>query len=245
MNKYIYHYTKGEILIEHILPQLKLKLNTLKNLNDPKEKQISIFNSLGNIPYIGEHLEIKSKLQYLLDTEYMVCSFSSDYIIEGIEYEGFNLPRMWATYGNNHKGICIKIDLEKFCVENNVDDVTSYLRKVKYEIELDHNLYKKEDGFDIDTYKVTHQLIKDNIDKIFFLKHIDWETEREIRFVTIKNDYCSIKNSIESIIVGIDFNSKYLPSIYNQIDSSIDVYRVNYDVYKWRLETRKFMKEKF
>jgi len=243
MSKYIYHFTKSETLIEHILPNCKLKLNTLNNLNDPKEQQISMFNSLKNVKYIDEHLDIKSKLHYLLDTEYKVCCFSGDYIIEGTEYEGFNLPRMWATYGNNHKGICIKIDYEKFCDENRVDNDISFLKKVEYKIELDHDLYKKEDSFVQDSYKVTHQLIKDNIGKLFFLKHIDWETEREIRFVTLNKDYCSIKDSIDSIIVGLDFNRKYLPAIYNQIDSRIDIYRINYDVYKWRLEAQKLKKK--
>lgn len=53
-SNYLYHYTSKENLIEFILPTLRLKMNFLKNTNDPKEKKppldirLRILNLSGN-----------------------------------------------------------------------------------------------------------------------------------------------------------------------------------------------------
>jgi hypothetical protein len=68
-SEYLYHYTKRETLIEFILPSLKLKMNTLMNTNDPKEKKISLFNYIDNVKYAGTYIDMKIKLKEILDNE--------------------------------------------------------------------------------------------------------------------------------------------------------------------------------
>lgn len=219
-----------DTLIEHILPSYKIKLNSLGNTNDPKEKMISILHSIKNIGYAGEYLEISTRLHYYLDNDCRICCFSSDYIEGNKEFKGYNLPRMWATYGDNHKGVCLKIDYDKFCQENEIDNEVRFISNVEYATELNHNLIKTDKQFDNDYEKVTLQLIRDNLDKLFFLKHRDWNTEREIRYLSLKaNSYCSIKGSIDSIIVGMDFKRRYLPSIITQMSPVTDIDKIEYD----------------
>lgn len=239
-SKFLYHFTKREILIEHILPSYKLKLNTLQKTNDPKEKKMSVLNSIKNLTYAGEYLDIKARLHNSLDNVCQICCFSGDYLINHKEFNGYNLPRMWATYGDNHEGICLKIDFDKFFIENKVDNDICFLDNLVYVTEINHILTKKKNQFESDYEKVTLQLIKDNLKSLFFVKHLDWNTEREIRYVTLmKKDYCSIKNSIESIIVGMDFNKKYLASIKNQMDPVADIYEIDYDFKDGQLKTLK------
>jgi hypothetical protein len=235
-SKFLYHYTKRETLIEFILPSLRLKLNSLKNTNDPKEKKISLFNFIDNVKYAGAYIEIKSKLQDVLDHECKICCFSGDYIDENIEYSGFNLPRMWATYGDNHRGVCLKINLEKFCEENSIDDQTRILKEVEYSSRINHGLTNYSSDLDLNYHKVVNQLIKDNLNTLYFIKHKDWQTEREIRFVSLENkEFCSIKNSLDSILLGMEFNNKYLPSIISQLGKDSITHRVEYDFKKGEL----------
>lgn len=235
-NKFLYHYTKRETLIEYILPSLRLKLNSLKNTNDPKEKKISVYNSIDQIKILGYYLEITSKLKDILDNEYKMCCFSGDYVDESMKYEGFNLPRMWATYGDNHKGVCLKINIEKFRKENSIDNQTRILKEVQYSSRITHGLIYKGADFDLNYRKVVNQLIKDNLDNLYFTKHKDWQTEREIRFVSLeKKEYCSIKNSLDSVLLGMDFNKQYLASINSQLGNDSITHRIKYDYGKGEL----------
>lgn len=239
-SEYLYHYTKRETLIEFILPSLKLKMNTLMNTNDPKEKKISLFNYFDNVKYAGTYIDMKIILKEILDNEYKICCFSGDFIEDGIGFSGMNLPRMWATYGDKHKGVCLKINLEKFCEENSVDDKTRILKKVNYLSRLNHRLTYSEPDIDIDNRKAVELLINDNMDTLFFEKHKDWETEKEIRFVSFeKRDYCSIKDSLDTILLGIDFDNKYLPSISSQLSKGIRSQRVLYDFKTSQLKAAK------
>lgn len=229
-SKYLYHYTKRETLIEYILPSLRLKLNSLKNTNDPKEKKISLFNFIDNVKFAGAYVEIKTRLQEYLDNEFKMCCFSGDYVDENIEFSGFNLPRMWATYGDNHKGVCLKINRKKFCEENEIDDQTRILKAVEYSSRVTHGLINNGDEFDLDYRKVVNELIRDNLDNLYFVKHKDWQTEREIRFVSLeRKEYCSIYESLDSILLGMDFNKKYLASINSQLGRDSITHRIEYD----------------
>ena len=62
---------------------------------------------------------------------------------------------------------------------------------------------------------------------IFFTKQKDWISEREVRYLTIdENDYCSIFESLDGIILGEKFEDKYLPSILYQLNTDIDVFNI-------------------
>ena len=62
-SNFLYHYTTKEKLIEFILLTLNLKLNFLKNTNDPKEKQMSIKFAIKNIEFVGEYLKLGNHLK--------------------------------------------------------------------------------------------------------------------------------------------------------------------------------------
>ena len=230
-SKFLYHYTSKEKLIEFILPSLNLKLNFLKNTNDPKEKKMSTRFAIKNIEFAGEYLELGGRLRELIDTKYKVCCFSGDYLKDSEKYFGYQLVRMWATYGDNHKGVCLVIDKEKFSKENNIDNITTFLQEINYESSASNQIYKESKDLNTNYDQATDNLIDYNLNTIFFSKHHDWITENEIRFVTNSDrKFCSIENSLQKIVLGMDFNLKYRPSIIEQIgERKIQIQRIEYD----------------
>ena len=200
--------------IEHILPTLQLKLNVLKNTNDPREKELSLNHTIQNIEFAGQYIDLHHKIYTKLDSDFKVCCFSADYIMDSTKYSGSNLPRMWATYGDNHKGICLVISKKEFEKENNIDNKNSTLRTVSYKPNLS-NIFNGEaerDNFNHDL--AAEGIIEANREKIFYTKHHDWITECEVRLVTkSSSNYCSIKESLHKVILGMDFPKEYLPAI--------------------------------
>lgn len=231
-SKYLYHFTSKEKLIEFILPSLNLKLNYLKNTNDPKEKKMSTRFTIENIESASEYFELGLRLEEIIDNNYKLCCFSSDYLHDKKKHFGYQLVRMWATYGDNHKGICLVIDKQKFIEENYIDNINTYLEEINYSTSS-NRIFKKNIEINLNLNESTQELIDHNLTTIFFKKHHDWITENEIRYVTSRNkEYCSIQNSLTKIILGMDFNIKYRPSILEQINfisENIQIQSVDYD----------------
>lgn len=125
---------------------------------------------------------------------------------------------MWATYSDNHRGVCLVIEKKRFIEENKLDNTNNYLMEVEYSSEASNQLHKKDKNIDFDYNKAAQELIQHNLKKVFFSKHPDWITENEIRMITDScKNYCSIMNSLITIILGLDFNLKYRPAIIEQL----------------------------
>jgi len=219
--KYLYHFTKREILIEHILPNLELKLSSLKETNDLVENKLLIRSLIANaidVTGLFNYTDLRQEILYLLKDVCKICCFSDDY----------NLSRMWATYGDRHKGVCLRIDYEVFCKENGLKNNKSYLKKVVYKPKLNYELMNRlRSKNESNKREIIIKTIRKNIKTIFFTKHKDWISESEIRYLTLeKKDYCSIIESLDGIILGEEFENKYLPSILYQLDTGIDFFRI-------------------
>lgn len=232
-SKKLYHFTSTENAIQYILPSLKLRMNSLGKMNDPKENLMHIINSHLYSEYkykIGDITETVDAM--MMSKETKIVSFSTDKKNKDIETtKGYNLQRMWAQYGANHTGICIVIDYEKFKFENtkiieeyNIkDNSVEYNNKFcvppsftplvgrKPEISKSNSLSRHDEW---KKYQSNPQFVKEQ----FFTKNIDWEGECEYRFLTfVENSnneiYLSIKNSLIKVITGLNFSKYYLPSL--------------------------------
>lgn len=219
--KYLYHFTKSEVLIEYILPKLELKLSSLKETNDPIENNLLISSLIANaidVKGLNNYLKIRQEIRSLLYDFCKICCFSDNY----------NLARMWATYGNRHKGVCLIIDYEVFCSENKLKKNKSFLKKVVYRKKLNSELLNRQLSEDESKHRETIlEVIRKNIKPIFFTKQNDWISENEVRYLTLeRKDYCSIFESLRGIILGQEFSDKYLPSILYQLDKKVDIFKI-------------------
>lgn len=135
MNK-LAHFTNIDALINHILPQQRLRASNLLRLNDPLENEWpKIFSYQSNdggvaikeyqcfyekhAPKIGKFIKV-------------LCLSSYDhYLLKKMPFSAPHLNmRMWSQYGDGHQGACLIFEKEdligKSPGENNIlcsDDV--------------------------------------------------------------------------------------------------------------------------
>ncbi|MCK4344941.1 MAG: DUF2971 domain-containing protein, partial [Bacteroidales bacterium] len=184
----MYHYTKFITAIEHILPTMKLKSNSLKNMNDPRENQLWAFPGRNvNYPEIYPDTYSKEchiKHQYKLGDE-IRKSVQAISFVQNKTGKGFMNEMIWAHYGENHTGICLEIDEQVFCEENNITD--EKLMSITYEnvgkphITWDPKCSKKEN-----ISRISHRYYKE----LYLTKSTYWEKEEEKRLIFFDNFDC-------------------------------------------------------
>ncbi len=219
----IFHFTTIQIALEYILPNNKLRLNSIVNTNDPRENKSFGFgaensNYRGDEHAIEDHTKSDLKVTNDIRKGVKVLCFSQDYKHKQEWYDGYNLPRMWAQYAGNHKGVCLEIDKDIFLEENKKCIGEAYFKNIKY---CNENEYPWIDFSRLKTLGYNNYITEfrqKHLDYLFFTKSIDWEAERELRLLKIskqaqKVEFVSIKKSLKNVIVGIDFNEVYLPSM--------------------------------
>ena len=218
--KLLAHYTKMETVIEDILPEKKnrLLLKELCKTNDPVESKKS-FNEFITIEeyqdLIGEYLNKKDK-ELLLKKDFERIVKSISFSKDTKKRKAYALPTMWAHYGQNHKGVCLIFDqtiLEKLFRAKFRSKVKS--GEINYGT-LELPKLTKEVSQNSEIFFLKHA------EELFFKKDTDWGSESEYRFVIVnpkkaKDDgKCYLENidqALVAIVLGVDFNENYLPSV--------------------------------
>lgn len=192
---FIYHYTKT-IYFALILPLMRLKMSKIEDANDPREK-IKHYEGVFKSGFFNPQDERVELIENFLNNYSTITCFSGSSDLR----KGFDLPTMWAHYADNHKGLCLEINTQNFILENNS---SYFFDKMNYALSAEYNKFSIHE----DTTS------KEIINKLVFLKRNDWSSEQEWRLFSMEGaNFCSIKNSLKSIILGLDFNSDYLPLI--------------------------------
>lgn len=208
----IYHFTSAEKALLYILPSLKLKISPFSNTNDPKENKTfnsgQIFQKFKNDLL---HIEAKKGFQNYIMNWCKVLCFSNDYLIDNIITLGYNHPRMWSQYSNNHQGVCLVINKILFLEENagHIFDNVSYSGIFNFPT-IDPFEYEAETNKSDYFARFLHNHYKD----FFYTKHIDWSAEHESRLLCLdQRDYCKIENSLQGIYLGVDFDKNMLRAL--------------------------------
>lgn len=216
----LYHYCKLSTAIDFILPDRQLLLNQMGKTNDPRENKSFVFAGSSMDPadlvnMTDRNSEISKEIRR--DSKILCLSANKG------DYFGYELSRLWALYGGNHEGVCIALDREKFLAEN-VDKLKyGFLKEVTYvplnvrraleHRKIDHDRIK-EVGL---TKYVRNEFRLEHLDYLFFTKNKEWESEHEARVLYFsdkkENEFCTIKDSLEAVYLGVDFKMNYLPSI--------------------------------
>jgi len=204
MSKYpdaIYHYTSAEKLFL-ILGNFQLKMSLLKDTNDPRERME--YHASIHIKAIHGYKLLRI---YQSRVQSTVACFSGDFG----NTKGFDLPTMWAHYGNNYKGVALMICPNTLKEENHK---TLFFDKVYYQ--------KPKANIDMEGEMTPDELMQ----LLFFSKRPDWSSEQEWRLLSLHNQQmCNIKESLKSIILGLDFNYAFLPSLKKLIQGTDIVIR--------------------
>jgi hypothetical protein len=233
LDKWLYHYTRFGIALEHILEHRKLRLSPFANMNDPRESSDWEFTPRGFPTTLGSQSYQRRVLQEAnerLKRTWKVLALSTDdpsaqRSSRSIFHRGFARPRMWAHYGGNHTGVCIVFDRLKM-----VEEIGDQL-EAKGDCQWYSEPVRYADAFDSAALTLTGDAIAtDGIDlalrkhqarqyvSLFFHKNRDWATEYEYRFVVQRLDdpgylFVEIAHSLVGIILGERVPDVYGPSV--------------------------------
>jgi hypothetical protein len=196
-------------------------MNKTHRINDPLESK-SLFRMDDNRSY--EKLGGPPRGRINKEKEkYNITCFTTDKNYGKISIPGWGLPKMWTHYGDNHKGICIVLNKDKFIKENY--KIIKFKGLVKYKLKFDFltigvsNFETSNKNYYIDEFINTHYK------ELFFQKHYDWRSESEFRIVSFETNYCSIFESIEGIIYGLNTPLHKMDRLTDRLDTEGYLYR--------------------
>ncbi len=231
--KYLYHFTSIESATK-ILYRGTLKFSKVSHANDTLESKPRI--SLKD----GEENEVQEAIRYFreMNNQYLqILCFSMDEQITAtpssekqisskntmtnFSGRGFALPRMWAQYASNNKGICLVFNKEKL-IKAIIKEVGGRLldhRSVEY---LNYFEQRDTDCGDIinlinkksrtnnsdQNSLLNMDFLKRHMDFVvynYFCKLSDWKNENEYRFVAYGGDDYLVENiygALAGVVVG-------------------------------------------
>lgn len=234
----LYHYRSYETAINHILPERKLRFNSISKTNDPRENKSFIFGATYNsemTDFIVNDDQRNRELSDFLRSDCKTLCFSNDNYETG--FWGYSHSRMWSLYGEEHTGICLGINKEEFIAENSDIFKKAYLRNVIYEQRRVQDIYdwKSVDYFQIEKLgkeKYLREVFRvENLNQLFFTKNKEWESEEEIRLLYLSEnpdwEYCSISKSLKRIYLGVDFDRTKLNELIN-VCRDVDIYTLEF-----------------
>lgn len=235
----LFHYTKAQTALEHILVEKRLRLSQFEVMNDPKEsKELYVTTVTGVLsPKLGESWKsIQKALKLVKLKEWKVLCFSQNHPDYGSGKPfaeinpflwGSNRPAMWAHYASSpnrsQDGVCLRFNHER--LQKRISD--SFDKKDKYfvghgSVEYDDLRFLGYPPFNVDQIpELTELEIEERVreyyfefyKEIFLLKAKDWQNEYEYRWLIHSRDdkpeYVSIDGVLEEVTVGEEFSKDY------------------------------------
>lgn len=108
----LFHFTKAETAINYILKNNTIRFNSFKYVNDPKESKEWPFQFYGEIwksHSLFNPILYKNVNDFIKEHWLTACFAESS----TEELEIFKNMKMWDSYGNNHKGVCLVYSQKK------------------------------------------------------------------------------------------------------------------------------------
>jgi hypothetical protein len=232
----VYHYTKTQYVIEHILFHNQLRLSPRINSIDPVENTEPLILELSvdyeDNPILDKKIGVQSieevKRKLALTKQLCFCRNDSTKSLKKnantpMEVYGFMKPRMWDQYGDHYKGVCLAFDLEKLKKASNHKNGPVKYMNYKDIIRLDryfdlNELHDKKDDY-------CNEFLK-KMDKVLFAKHKDYSGENEYRFISQSEnafDFFNIKDSLVGIIISPKDNSEFALKYLDEYVKDLDI----------------------
>ncbi len=250
----LYHYTSFNTACK-ILDGNTFKFSNLSLTNDPVESKPKITarsdSAKKNLATVLSHFEKVNKnnlklLCFSKDTKINdEIKKSNKNVLRDYTGRGFSLPRMWAQYGDNNRGVCFIVNKKKLL--HDIDKKALYRNRIIYYDDVLYRSFfspyyiKNEELKDLTEYFSTEnilldfQFIKDNINFIkfnYFCKAKDWEHENEFRILGFNSGEITINyvsNYIEGIIIGENMDDTNSKLIYLLNDNKKPLYRIKFN----------------
>lgn len=225
-NRLLFHYTTAQKAREFILHNGNLRFSPYQGTNDPKEKKRWEFSLGTNSPDADlrfyDQQELSTWLTRELKGKTLLTCFSRDGAgltgdhTRDVGIRGYCKPRMWAQYGDNHRGVCLVFDQKRirekfqkqFAKHFLIDGPVTYVDKSPFfdsaEQQFIINIdYLTGAGWR-EIYPQLH--IRTHYQTLFFEKMSDWAGEAEWRFVTFSDSaepqYLDYGDALLGVVFG-------------------------------------------
>lgn len=243
----LFHYTKFDTALFHILPDQRLLMNPISLMNDIYEMKNSLDNVLSGDFF--ERLKSNNTFDYLKSNKLKLLSFSKD----GHKRRGFDNSLMWSFYGEHYNGVCLIFDKkrldEKFASKFALGELGFHF-DIKYEYKTPA-MFKSHDNpkkpilrqnepndtesyvsfFEIESQKIWELLRSEERYKdLFFRKGKEWDNENEYRYLIYKSEYevpypnykpletfLEVDGCLEAVVIGPDFKNENKFSLMKKV----------------------------
>lgn len=271
-DKYLYHYTSMEKACS-ILFNNELWFSNLCSTNDAFEQRVKIsFSSLKEncktalqsqemakkIADVRNYMEnIRSRIQLLCfsrDTDFitfedkkafesLILSLPDEYQAINVIGRGFALPRMWAQYASDNKGVCFIFNKSKIISKVKKLNHCFIAENVVYRplynpyILTDYEFDSLNEHISTEYGDAIKTMINDQCPYLrydLFSKLSDWSSENEFRIILTNNSgentvkLKGIKNSIEGIVFGAN-TSPINAYLFKYLSEDFDVRKIVYE----------------
>lgn len=237
----LFHYTTAAAAVESILPTGQLRLGLFEFTNDPREsKQWYMSASVAEgVEFEDDTFEdLSNEADRLLRRSVKLACFTEDAPphddLNQVSGRGFGHSRLWSHLAGNHSGVCIGFDRNGLvgALRDQLAPLgTSFGASVQYVTDpsppygATHVDVEQVDEFGLDA--VIARNVAKHWRELFFTKDVDWETEREYRWVLINQEpapiFVEVSHCIRLIVLGESFALSRLPSIRHATRSMSDV----------------------
>lgn len=241
-SKYLYQYRNCKDALKYMLcDDGKILLNQLKYVNDPRESKFKGFGLYGGEFENDEVPKYFNAVSDHFTSCVKIACFSKDDVrISTPPYStpepflrGYAKPKMWATYGDNHKGVCLifhKNQLIENLAKLSLPSEKFYHGDVGYDKFVETAGVKMwrtlmpEGAFSFKGARLKSHFkdyileqIEEHHVRYFFWKHEDWRSEDEYRLVIYGERkevaFLPCQNTIAGIAVGMDCNKENLEAL--------------------------------
>ncbi len=236
----LYHYTKRETALEHILPTTTILLGSLGATNDPREAKewgFIVMDPPQHFPpdqFLEEMSKLENTANRIRQNEWWVLSLTRDdpdLIVPNPEQPdfshfkcGYAHPRMWAHYAQNHVGICLEFD--SHALHEAIQNALSpgdfvFFGGIEYFDEFNFKrMRQRSNAVQVSYPAISNPSISDGLREhirnhyeIFFLeKTLDWKTESEFRWL-VNSPNGPIRADIRKALTSVIVGTDF-PSVY-------------------------------
>lgn len=265
----LYHYTSFETACKIIYGE-SFRFSSLSNTNDPIESKPKISTNRDEdkliLNHIMNHFETMNK-----DKLQLLCFCKDTVIPDSIKKQhsqfsdytgrGFALPRMWAQYANNNKGVCFIIDKVKLL--NDLQTKRIYRNKIIHSDDVSYKSFfesysiKHNDLMELNecindnSSIIDYQLLMENLSFIkynYFKKSRDWQQENEFRILGFSENPIYINDIykyILGIIVGEKMEEPEMKMISLLVNNKFDIKKIKFNYNACSLENLTYKDRNF
>jgi hypothetical protein len=243
----LYHYTSSSVALDSVVPEMRLRLGLVEFMNDPYESRPRYPNlsMAEGVPELEpSHEETMKQADRLLRRVAKVACFTQDYelpesALNPLARRGYAHPALWAHYAAEHTGVCLQFNRHALaeCMRDQLRIGSLFDGAVEYRSEM--QTIAQAVGLDVEQIHefgldvVVTSYVERYHRELFFLKHADWATEEEYRWVFVNQEplpaYVYVAGALTGIVLGDAFPDARLEAVYELANSfNIEVRRVHF-----------------